>query len=339
MRITLNGEDRDFECPLTLSDLLAKLGLDQNKIAVERNLKIVPRPTFQNTDVLDGDSIAVVHFIGGGNHQNPANARRTIEALGADEDTWTVGDNQLISRLIVGTGKYRDFEETASAIEASGAEIVTVGVRRVNVTDTNAPMLMDFIDPSKYIYLPNTAGCYTANEALRTLRLAREAGGWNLVKLEVLGDEKTLYPNMTETFQAVEALVTDGFNVMVYCNDDPIGAKRLEEMGCCAVMPAAAPIGSGLGIQNPVNIRLIVEAAQVPIIIDAGVGTSSDATEAMELVCDGVVMNTAIAQADNPLLMAKAMRLAVQSGRMAYLAGRINKKLYADPSSPLGGLI
>ena len=256
-----------------------------------------------------------------------------------NEDTWTVADRTLVSRLIVGTGKYRDLEQTAAAITASGAEMVTVAVRRVNVTDPNAPMLMDYVDPKKYVYLPNTAGCFNAEDALRTLRLAREAGDWTLVKLEVLGDDKTLYPNMEETFKAAEILVKDGFEVMVYCNDDPIGAKKLEEIGCCAIMPAAAPIGSGLGIQNPVNIRLIIEGVDVPVIVDAGVGTASDATKAMELGCDGVLMNTAIAAAKNPLKMAAAMRSAVEAGRLAYLAGRMGKKLYADPSSPLSGLI
>ena len=230
-------------------------------------------------------------------------------------------------------------EETAAAIKASGTEIVTVAVRRVNVTDPDAPILMDYVDPKKYIYLPNTAGCFTADDALRTLRLAREAGGWDLVKLEVLGDKKTLYPDMEETTRAAKILIKDGFDVMVYCNDDPIGAKKLEDLGCCAIMPAAAPIGSGLGVQNPVNIRLIVEAAAVPVIVDAGVGTASEATMAMELGCDGVLMNTAIAEAGNPLEMAEAMKYAVKSGRQAYLAGRMGKKLYADPSSPLSGLI
>ncbi len=332
MRITINGTNHDFDHSLTLEELLQKLGLDKNKIAVERNLKIVPRGTFQGTDLLEGDAIEIVHFIGGGNEQITTNSLQK-------DDSWTVGGQKLKSRLIVGTGKYSDFQETAQAIEESGAEIVTVAVRRVNITNPNTPMLMDYVDPKKYIYLPNTAGCYSAADALRTLRLAREAGGWNLVKLEVLGDQKTLYPDMVETYQAAETLVKDGFDVMVYCNDDPVGAKRLEDVGCCAVMPAAAPIGSGLGIQNPVNIRLIVEAANVPIIVDAGVGTSSDATEAMELGCDGVLMNTAIAEANDPILMARAMRLSIESGRLAYLAGRMNKKLYADPSSPLGGLI
>ena len=225
------------------------------------------------------------------------------------------------------------------AAEASGAEIITVAVRRVNVTDPDKEMLVDHIDPKKFIYLPNTAGCFTGEEAVRTLRLAREAGGWELVKLEVLGDKKTLYPNMPETLRAAELLIKEGFQVMVYCSDDPIQAKLLEEIGCCAIMPLGAPIGSGLGVQNPVNIRVIVENAEVPVIVDAGVGTASDAAIAMELGCDGVLMNTAIAEAKDPIRMARAMKHAVIAGREAYLAGRMPRKMYADPSSPLAGLI
>ncbi|XKG61983.1 thiazole synthase [Caenispirillum salinarum] len=243
------------------------------------------------------------------------------------------------SRLLVGTGKYKDFDETRDAIEASGAEIVTVAVRRVNVTDPKQPMLVDYVDPKVYTYLPNTAGCFDADTAVRTLRLAREAGGWNLVKLEVLGDQKTLYPNVTETLAAAEALIADGFDVMVYTNDDPIMAKRLEDVGCCAIMPLGSLIGSGLGIMNPVNIRLIKESVSVPVLVDAGVGTASDAAVAMELGCDGVLMNTAIAGAKDPIKMAKAMKLAVEAGRLSYQAGRMPKKMYADPSSPLAGLI
>jgi len=239
----------------------------------------------------------------------------------------------------VGTGKYKDLAENAAAVEAAGAEIVTVAVRRVNVTNPKEPMLVDYIDPKKVMYLPNTAGCFTAEDALRTLRLAREAGGWKLVKLEVLGDQKTLYPDMVETLRAAEVLLKEGFEVMVYCSDDPIMAKRLEDMGCCAIMPLAAPIGSGLGIQNPINIRLIIEQSKVPVLVDAGVGTASDAAIAMELGCDGVLMNTAIAEAKNPIQMARAMKLAVEAGRLAYLAGRMPRRKYADPSSPLAGLI
>jgi len=324
--ITVNGEQREVSKAATAHDLLTTLKLDPAKVALERNREIVPRSAYDRTPITDGDVLEIVHFIGGGNFAEPA-------------DELVVAGRKLKSRLIVGTGKYKDFEETRAAIEASGAEMVTVAVRRVNISDPNKPMLIDYIDPKKYIYLPNTAGCYTADDAVRTLRLAREAGGWNLVKLEVLGDQKTLYPNMTETLAAAEKLVAEDFEVMVYCSDDPIMAKRLEEIGCCAIMPLAAPIGSGLGVQNPVQIRLIVEEAKVPVIVDAGVGTASDAAIAMELGCDGVLMNTAIAEAKNPILMARAMKLAVESGRLAYRAGRMPRKKYADPSSPLAGLI
>ena len=250
-----------------------------------------------------------------------------------------IAGRTFYSRLIIGTGKYKDYAENAAAAEAAGAEIITVAVRRVNLTDPNKPMLVDFLDQKKYTYLPNTAGCFTGEDAVRTLRLAREAGGWSLVKLEVLGDEKTLYPNMPETLRAAELLLADGFDVMVYCSDDPIMCKQLEDMGCCAIMPLGAPIGSGLGLQNPVNIRLIIEQSNVPVLVDAGVGTASDAAIAMELGCDAVLMNTAIAEAKSPILMAEAMKNAVIAGRQAYLAGRMPKKMYADPSSPLAGLI
>jgi thiazole synthase len=256
-----------------------------------------------------------------------------------NQDSWTVAGRTFTSRLIVGTGKYKSFEENAAAVAASGAEIVTVAVRRVNVSDPNQPMLMDHIDPKKITYLPNTAGCFTAEDAIRTLRLAREAGGWDLVKLEVLGEARTLYPNMRETLRATEVLSREGFLPMVYCVDDPIAAKQLEDAGAVAIMPLGAPIGSGLGLQNRVTIRLIVVGASVPVLVDAGVGTARDAAVAMELGCDGVLMNTAIAEAKNPILMAGAMKAAVEAGRMAYLAGRMAKRRYADPSSPLAGLI
>ncbi|MGF7153962.1 thiazole synthase [Novosphingobium gossypii] len=254
-------------------------------------------------------------------------------------DTWTVAGRTFTSRLIVGTGKYKDFAQNAAAVAASGAEIVTVAVRRVNVSDPKAPMLTDFIDPKKITYLPNTAGCFTAEDAIRTLRLAREAGGWDLVKLEVLGEARTLYPDMRETLKATEILANEGFLPMVYCVDDPIAAKQLEDAGAVAVMPLGAPIGSGLGIQNKVTVRLIVEGAKVPVLVDAGVGTASEAAVAMELGCDGVLMNTAIAEAKNPVRMARAMKLAVEGGRHAYLSGRMGQRRYADPSSPLAGLI
>ncbi len=256
-----------------------------------------------------------------------------------DDTPLEIAGRKFHSRLIIGTGKYKDYVENAAAAEAAGAEIITVAVRRVNLTDPNKPMLVDFLDQKKYTYLPNTAGCFTGKDAVRTLRLAREAGGWSLVKLEVLGDEKTLYPNMPETLRAAELLLADGFDVMVYCSDDPIMCKQLEDMGCCAIMPLGAPIGSGLGLQNPVNIRLIIEQSNVPVLVDAGVGTASDAAIAMELGCDAVLMNTAIAEAKSPTLMAEAMKNAVIAGRQAYLAGRMPKKMYADPSSPLAGLI
>ena len=255
------------------------------------------------------------------------------------EDVLNLAGTSYRSRLIVGTGKYKDFQETKKAIEVSGAEIVTVAVRRVNISDPKQPLLTDFIDPKKVTYLPNTAGCFTAEDAIRTLRLAREAGGWNLVKLEVLGEAKTLYPDMRETLRATEVLVKEGFEPMVYCVDDPIAAKQLEEAGAVAIMPLGAPIGSGLGIQNRVTIRLIVEGARVPVLVDAGVGTASDAAIAMELGADAVLMNTAIAEANDSAKMAKAMKLAIEAGRLAYLSGRMSKRLYASASSPVAGVI
>jgi thiazole synthase len=257
-------------------------------------------------------------------------------------DPLVIAGKSYRSRLLIGTGKYKDFDETRRAIEASGAEIVTVAIRRTNIgQNANEPSLLDAVPPSKYTYLPNTAGCYSADDAVRTLRLARELlDGHALVKLEVLGDPKSLFPNMMETLVAAETLVKDGFKVMVYCSDDPILAKRLEEIGCVAVMPLASLIGSGMGILNPWNLQLILENAKVPVIVDAGVGTASDAAIAMELGCDGVLMNTAVAAAKNPVLMAQAMKKAVEAGREAYLAGRMPKKLYAAaPSSPGAGII
>jgi len=331
LRLCLNGENREFPSPLTVEALLGLLSLDARKVAVERNLEIVPRSTYGAVGLSEGDRLEIVHFIGGGNEMAPT-------APPADKP-FVVAGRTLKSRLIIGTGKYKDYAQNAAALEASGAEMVTVAVRRVNVMDPGAPKLIDFIDPKKFVYLPNTAGCFTAEDALRTLRLAREAGGWDLVKLEVLGDKKTLYPDMVETLRATEVLVREGFQVMVYCSDDPLMAKRLEDMGAAAIMPLAAPIGSGLGIQNPINIRLIIEAAKVPVIVDAGVGTASDAAIAMELGCDGVLMNTAIAEAKNPILMARSMKLAVEAGRLAYLAGRMPKRFYGEASSPMDGRV
>ena len=322
--ITLNGESRTTSAA-TIADLVRELELEPAKVAVERNREIAPRSELENTPLTDGDVLEIVHFVGGGS--------------GDEDDTWTVAGRTFTSRLIVGTGKYKDFEQNAAAVEAAGAEIVTVAVRRVNVSDPKAPMLTDYIDPKKVTYLPNTAGCFTADDAIRTLRLAREAGGWDLVKLEVLGEARTLYPNMKETLEATEVLAKEGFLPMVYCVDDPIAAKQLEDAGAVAVMPLGAPIGSGLGIQNQVTIRLIVEGASVPVLVDAGVGTASDAAVGMELGCDGILMNTAIAEAKDPIRMARAMKLSVEAGREAYLAGRMGRRMYADPSSPLAGLI
>ena len=256
-------------------------------------------------------------------------------------DFLTISGRTYKSRLLVGTGKYKDFDETRTSIEASGAEIVTVAIRRTNIgQDSSEPNILDFLSPDKFTILPNTAGCYTAEEAIRTCKLARELlDGNNLVKLEVLGDKETLYPNMPETLKAAKDLVKDGFEVMVYCSDDPLLAKELERLGCVSVMPLASPIGSGLGIQNPHNIEMILSKAEVPIIVDAGVGTASDASIAMELGCAGVLMNTAIAKAQKPVLMAQAMKKAIESGRQAYLAGRMEKKSYASASSPTKGLI
>ena len=263
----------------------------------------------------------------------------TLKVAGDAQDNLVIAGKSYRSRLLVGTGKYKDLEETRRAIEASGAEIVTIAIRRSNIgQNPNEPNLLDVLPPDKYTLLPNTAGCYTVDDAVRTCRLARELlDGHDLVKLEVLGDPKTLYPNVTDTLKAAEILIKDGFKVMVYTTDDPLIAKRLEEMGCVAVMPLAAPIGSGLGIRNPYNIRLIVENAKVPILVDAGVGTASDAAIAMELGCDGVLMNTAIAAARDPVLMASAMKKAIEAGREAFRAGRMPRKAYAAASSPIDG--
>ena len=308
--IRLNGEPRRVTAGLSLAGLAKELGFVPEKIAVERNREVVPRSTLKTVFVAEGDELEIVHFVGGGD--SVAETGRTNGTNGAD-DSWDVAGRSFRSRLIVGTGKYRDFEQNAAAVEASGAEIVTVAVRRVNVSDPKAPMLTDYIDPKKITYLPNTAGCFTAEDAIRTLRLAREAGGWDLVKLEVLGEARTLYPDMVETLRATEILAKEGFRPMVYCVDDPIAAKRLEDAGAVAIMPLGAPIGSGLGIQNRVTIRLIVEGTSLPVLVDAGVGTASEA--------------------------AQAMKAGVEAGRMAYRAGRMGKRMYADPSSPLAGLI
>jgi len=323
MKITVNGEIKSYIENVTIANIISELGLQGKRIAVELNKEIVPYDQYDAHPLNDGDRLEIVQAIGGG-----------------QDDSFTLAGKQYRSRLLVGTGKYKDLQETRLAIEASGAEIVTVAIRRTNIgQNKDEPNLLDIISPDKYTILPNTAGCFTAEDAVRTCRLARELlGGHTLVKLEVLADQKTLFPDVAETYVAAEQLVKDGFDVMVYTNDDPIAAKRLEEIGCVAVMPLAAPIGSGLGIRNPYNIMTIVENAHVPILVDAGVGTASDAAIAMELGCDGVLMNTAIAAAQNPLLMASAMKKGIEAGREAFLAGRMPRKRFASASSPIDGL-
>ncbi len=323
MNIIVNGERREVAEQTCVAEVIAALGLTGKRIAVELNKEILPFNQHVSHILQAEDKLEIVQAIGGG-----------------QEDSFSFANRSFTSRLLVGTGKYKDLEQTRLAIEASGAQIVTVAIRRTNIGQhANEPNLLDVISPDKYTILPNTAGCYTAEEAVRTCRLGRELlGGHNLVKLEVLADQKTLFPDVVQTLIAAELLVKEGFEVMVYTNDDPITAKRLEEIGCVAVMPLAAPIGSGLGIRNPYNILTIVENANVPILVDAGVGTASDAALAMELGCDGVLMNTAIAAATNPILMASAMRKGIQAGREAFLAGRMPRRRFASASSPLDGL-
>jgi len=331
LRLTVNGEQRTAEPGTTVAGLLRAMGVDPARVAVERNRDVVPRATWAHAGLADGDKIEVVAFIGGGSDRPDA-------PPAADDDPLVLGGRKFRSRLLIGTGKYRTLEEGREAILRSGAEIVTVALRRVDLTP-GKPNVLSTIDRSRHTILPNTAGCYTAEDAVRTCRLARELGIADLVKLEVIGDQQTLFPDGAATLEAAKILVKDGFTVLPYCMDDPILAQKLEDVGCAAVMPLAAPIGSGLGIRNPYNLRIILERAKVPIIVDAGVGTASDAAVAMELGCHGVLMNTAIAGARDPLLMAEAMRDAVIAGRKAFRAGRIPRKLYATASSPLDGLI
>jgi thiazole synthase len=323
MIVYVNGETREVAENSHVADVIADMGLTGKRIAVELNKEILPFDQHGTQALQANDRLEIVHAIGGG-----------------QDDSFVIAGRAYQSRLLVGTGKYKDLEETRLAIEASGAQIVTVAIRRTNIGQhPGEPNLLDVISPDKYTILPNTAGCYTAEDAVRTCRLGRELlGGHKLVKLEVLADQKTLFPDVAETYIAAELLVKDGFDVMVYTNDDPIAAKRLEEIGCVAVMPLAAPIGSGLGVRNPYNILTIVENAKVPILVDAGVGTASDAAIAMELGCDGVLMNTAIAAAKNPVLMASAMKKGIEAGREAFLAGRMPRKRFASASSPIDGL-
>ena len=332
MQVTVNGEIRTTPRGTTVASLLAAMGVDAARVAVEKNHDVVPRRTWAEAPVADGDRIEIVAFIGGGSQGRQDDASTTAA------DTLVIAGKTFHSRLLIGTGKYRSIEEGREAIARSGAEIVTVALRRVELTP-GKPSVLDTIDRKRHTLLPNTAGCYTAEEAIRTCRLARELGMADMVKLEVIGDAQTLFPDGAGTLEAARVLVKEGFVVLPYCLDDPILAKKLEDVGCAAVMPLAAPIGSGLGIRNPYNIRIILEHAKVPVIVDAGVGTASDAAVAMELGCHGVLMNTAIAGARDAVLMAEAMRDAVIAGRKAFRAGRIPRKLYANASSPLEGMI
>jgi thiazole synthase len=334
LRLTVNGEARAAAPGTTVSGLLSAMGVDPARVAVERNQDVVPRRTWAEATLADGDKIEIVAFIGGGSGGGSPNVDRDDPL----DDPLILGGRKFTSRLLLGTGKYRTLEEGREAIRRSGAEIVTVALRRVDLTP-GKPNVLDTIDRTRQTILPNTAGCYTAEEAIRTCRLARELGIAEMVKLEVIGDQQTLFPDGAATLEAARILVKEGFTVLPYCMDDPILARKLEDAGCAAVMPLAAPIGSGLGIRNPYNLRIILEQAKVPIIVDAGVGTASDAAVAMELGCAGVLMNTAIAGARDPLMMADAMRGAVIAGRRAFRAGRIPRKLYATASSPVDGLI
>jgi thiazole synthase len=335
LRVTVNGEIRTTPPGTTVAALLASMGVDPARVAVEKNRDVVPRRTWSEAPLIDGDDIEIVAFIGGGSGSSSGDGSKGGVGNG---DPLVIAGKVFHSRLLVGTGKYRSIEEGREAISRSGAEIVTVALRRVELAP-GKPSVLDSVDRSRHTLLPNTAGCHTAEEAIRTCRLARELGMADMVKLEVIGDPQTLFPDGQATLEAARVLVKEGFVVLPYCMDDPILARKLEDAGCAAVMPLAAPIGSGLGIRNPYNLRIIIERAKVPIIVDAGVGTASDAAVAMELGCDGVLMNTAIAGARDAVMMAEAMRDAIIAGRKAFRAGRIPRKLYANASSPLEGLI
>jgi len=334
--IQLNGEPRGVRGGTTVAGLLRELDIQPDRVAVELNLEIVDRQAFETRRLQEGDRLEILSFIGGGT--DSYSSRNTV--MESDmHDRLRIARYEFKSRLWVGTGKYKDFIETQKAIEASGADVVTVAVRRVNITDRSKENLLDYIDPKKYTILPNTAGCYTVEDAVRYARLARAAGVSDLVKLEVLGDEKTLFPDTAGLIEAAKILVKEGFVVLPYTNDDPIVAKKLVDIGCPAVMPLAAPIGSGLGIRNPYNLKILMESVNVSVIVDAGVGTASDAALAMEYGADAVLMNTAIAGAQSPIAMAEAMKYAVWAGRLAYKAGRIPRKLYATASSPIEGML
>lgn len=332
MRVVINGDARALPEGFRLTELLTQLDLPRDRIAVERNRMLVPRRDFESCRLADGDEIEIVTIVGGGQDEAPAVADWFFEPL-------TVAGHTFSSRLFVGTGKYASFELMRDCLDASGSDCVTVAVRRVNLTDKSQPSLLDFIDRDRYKILPNTAGCYSADDAVRYARLSREVLETDLVKLEVLADEKTLLPEPIETLAACELLVKDGFTVLCYTSDDPVMARRLEAAGAACVMPAGSPIGSGQGVLNPNNLRIILEQAKVPIVCDAGVGTASDVAIAMEIGCAGVLLNTGIAHAENPLAMAHAMKHACFAGRLAFRAGRIPKKLYAQASSPIDGRI
>jgi thiazole synthase len=322
MQVKLNGELREIPEGLSVSGLLAHLGVKAQRVAVEVNEAVVTKDRYDAHALQGGDAVEIVAFVGGG----------------APADGWTLGKHAFTSRLLVGTGKYPDFPTMKRALEASGAEVVTVAVRRLDLSAKGEASLLEWI-PKHMTLLPNTAACYTADEAIRTSRLGRELGMGELVKLEVIGDPRTLFPDVEELVKAARVLVKEGFTVLPYTNDDPVTAKKLEDAGCAAVMPLGAPIGSGLGLRNPYNLRIVMETVKVPVLVDAGVGTASDAAVAMELGAVAVLMNTAIAGAKEPVLMAEAMREAVSAGRKAFLAGRIPMKLHAAASSPMSGLI
>jgi thiazole synthase len=337
VKLQVNGEERDVRDALTVHALLEGLSIDPRRVAVEVNLSVIPRARFAETRLREGDRIEIVHFVGGGSPE-AASAATSDEATLLD-DPLRIGSRTFRSRLIVGTGKYATFQQTADAIEASGADLVTVAVRRVNLDRGRGESLLDFIDTTRITLLPNTAGCYTADDAVRVAHLGREAGFSDLVKLEVLGDERTLLPDPVATLEATKRLVRDGFTVLCYTSDDPVMALKLQDAGATSVMPAGSPIGSGQGILNANNIRIILETCTVPIIVDAGVGTASDVTIAMELGVEGVLLNTGIAGARDAVKMARAMRHACLAGRLAFLAGRIPRKRYAQASSPLEGQV
>lgn len=367
MRLKVNGEEIDTVAA-TVLQLLQEKEIKPERVAVEVNVKVLKRADFERHSLHEGDVVEIVYFVGGGEAEGKDESEtrrigeqkidfhsffhRLADSPILSIPPWLIKDNggfmeekfvikgiEFKSRLWIGTGKYKDFAETVKAVEASGADVVTVSVRRVNITDRKSENLLDYIDPKKYKILPNTAGCYTVDDALRYSRLARESGVSDMIKLEVIGDERTLFPDTIGLLQATEILAKEGFIVFPYTNDDPIMARRLEDAGAAAVMPLGAPIGSGLGIRNPYNIKIILEASKVPVLVDAGVGTASDATIAMELGCDAVLINTAIAAAKDPIAMAEAMNHAVIAGRLAYKAGRMGRKLYATASSPLEGMI